>query len=207
MVGAHFFIIWDITFPRISICFEHSFYSLDWCLVNPRLKAGLQAAGAPEENILCQPRETKRKLHHLIQLPEKHPQVPSFLSYQNWRWSQGFDRKLKHSTFKRNLLKCKPILTCLSLSLLDAITRFSGSVVSNSLQAHELQHARPPCPSPAPGVYSSSCPLSQWCHPTTSSSVAPFSSCLQSFPASGSFLMSQFFTSGGRSTGVHTSSN
>ena len=62
---------------------------------------------------------------------------------------------------------------------------FSCSVVSDSLRAHGLQYARPPCPSPAPGVYSNSCPLSQWCHPTTSSSVIPFSSCLQSFPASG----------------------
>ena len=59
---------------------------------------------------------------------------------------------------------------------------------------HELQHARPPCPSPVPGVYSNSCPLSQWCHPTISSSVVPFSSCPQSFPASGSFPMSQLFT-------------
>ena len=70
--------------------------------------------------------------------------------------------------------------------------------MSHSLRAHGLQHARPPCPSPAPGVYSDSCPLSQWCHLTISSSVVPFSSCLQSFPASGSFPMSQFFPSGGR---------
>ena len=62
---------------------------------------------------------------------------------------------------------------------------------------HELQHTRPPCPSPTPRVYSNSCPLSWWCHPTVSSSVVPFFSCLQSFPASGSFPMSQFFSSGG----------
>ena len=66
-------------------------------------------------------------------------------------------------------------------------SQFSCSVVSNSLWPHELQHARPPCPSPTPRVYSNSCPLSWWCHPTMSSSVVPFSSCLQSFPASGSF--------------------
>ena len=72
--------------------------------------------------------------------------------------------------------------------------QFSHSVVSDSLQPHETQHARPPCPSPTPWVYSSSCPLSQWCHPTISSSVVPFSSCPQSFPASGSFQMSQLFT-------------
>ena len=134
MVGAYFFIIWDTTFPRISICFEHSFYGPDWCLVNPRLKAGLQAAGTLEENILCQPRETKRKPHHLIQLPEKHPQVPPFSSHQNRRLLQVFDWKLKPSMFKRNLLKCKPTLVCLFLSLLDAITRFSCSVVSASLR-------------------------------------------------------------------------
>ena len=72
-----------------------------------------------------------------------------------------------------------------------------SSVVSNSLQPHEPQHARPPCPSPTPGVYPNSCPLSQRCHPTISSSVITFSSCPQSFPASGSFQMSQLFTSGG----------
>ena len=72
---------------------------------------------------------------------------------------------------------------------------FSRSVVSDSLWPHESQHARPPCPSPTPGVCSNSCPLSWWCPPTISSSVIPFSSCFQSFPAPGSFLRSQFFTS------------
>ena len=79
--------------------------------------------------------------------------------------------------------------------------------MSNSLQLHELQHARPPCPSPTPGVHPNPCPLSQWCHPTISSSVIPFSSCPQSFPASGSFWMSHFFTSGGQSTGVSASTS
>ena len=79
--------------------------------------------------------------------------------------------------------------------------QFSGSV-SDSLGPHESQHSRPPCPSPSPGVHSNSRPLSRWCHPTISSSVIPFSSCPQSFPASGSFQMSQLFTSGGQSTGV-----
>ena len=74
--------------------------------------------------------------------------------------------------------------------------------MSHSLRPHGLQHTRPPCPSPTPGVYPNSCPLSWWCHPTISSSVIPFSTCLQSFPASGSFQMSQFFSSGGQSIGV-----
>ena len=77
--------------------------------------------------------------------------------------------------------------------------QFSRSVVSDSLQLRELQHARPPCPSPTPGVYTNSCPLSWLCHPTVSSFVIPFSFCPQSFPASGSFQMSQLFTSGDQS--------
>ena len=83
--------------------------------------------------------------------------------------------------------------------------QFSCSVVSDSLQPHGLQHARLTCPPPTPRVYSNSFPLSRWCHPTISSSVIPFSSCLQSCPASGSFPMSQFFASGGQSTGVSAS--
>ena len=79
--------------------------------------------------------------------------------------------------------------------------QFSHSVVSNSLRPHELQHARPPCPSPTPGVHSDSHPSSQWCHPAISFSVVPFS-CPQSLPASESFPMSQLFTWGGQSTGV-----
>ena len=83
--------------------------------------------------------------------------------------------------------------------------QFSHSGVSDSLQPHESQHARPPCPSPTPGVYSNSCPSSQWCHPAISSSVIPFSSCPQSLPASGSFPMSQLFAGGSQSTGVSAS--
>ena len=85
--------------------------------------------------------------------------------------------------------------------------QFSCSVVSNSLWPHELQHARPPCPSPPDGVYPNSRPLSQWCHSTISSSVVPFSSRLQSFPASGSFKMSQFFASGGQRIGESVSAS
>ena len=79
--------------------------------------------------------------------------------------------------------------------------------MSDSLQPPGLQHSSPPCPSPTPGVYSNSCPLSQWCHPTISSSVIPFSSHLQSFPASGSFPMSQFFALGGQSIVVSASAS
>ena len=85
--------------------------------------------------------------------------------------------------------------------------QFSHSVMSDSLWSHRLQHTRPPCPSPTPRVYSNSCPLSQWCHPTISSFVIPFSSCLQSFPASGSFQISQLFASGGQSIGVSASTS
>ena len=85
--------------------------------------------------------------------------------------------------------------------------QFSHSVVSDSLQPHGLQHARPPCPSPTPGVYSNSCPSSPWCHPIISSSVIPFSSYPQSLPASGSFPMSQFFAWGGQSIGVSPSAS
>ena len=84
---------------------------------------------------------------------------------------------------------------------------FSSSVVLDSLQHHGLKHTRTPCPSLTPGVYSISCPLSRWCHPTISSSVIPFSSHLQSFPASGSFKMSQLFASGGQSIGVSASTS
>ena len=84
---------------------------------------------------------------------------------------------------------------------------FSHSVMSNSLWPRGLQHARLPCPSPSPGVFSNSCPLSQWCHSTISSSVFPFSSCLQSFPASGSFPTSQSFASHGQSVGASASAS
>ena len=91
------------------------------------------------------------------------------------------------------------------LSVVPSV-QFSCSVVSDSLWPHGLQHARLPCPSPTPGVHSDSRPLSQWCHPAILSSVIPFS-CLQTFPASGSFQMSQLFASDGRSTGVSASTS
>ena len=91
------------------------------------------------------------------------------------------------------------------LLLMPSVSHFSHSVVSNSLWPHGLQYTRPPCPSPTPGVYSNSYPLSQWCHPTISSSAVSFFSHFQSFPASGPFQMSQFFSPGGQSIGVSAS--
>ena len=103
----------------------------------------------------------------------------------------------------------KKASTSASLTTLKPLTmlelEFSRSVMSDSLRPHGLQHPRLPCPSPTPGAYSDSCPLSQWCHPTILSSVFPFSSCLQSFPSSGSFLVSQLFTSSGQNIGVSAS--
>ena len=90
---------------------------------------------------------------------------------------------------------------------LQVSVQFSRSVVSDSLQPHEPQHTRPPCPSPTPRVHPNPCPLNQWCHPTISSSVIPFSSCPQSLPALGSFQMSQLFASGGQSTGAPASAS
>jgi len=94
-----------------------------------------------------------------------------------------------------------PYLPALSLTQFTS-AQFSHSVVSDSLWPHVLQHARPPCPSPTPRVYSNSCPLRWWCHPTISSSVVPFSYCLQSYPAPGFFPVSQLIASGGQRIGV-----
>ena len=98
---------------------------------------------------------------------------------------------------KKSLKKTQKVV-----SVQFSSVQFSRSVVSDSLQPHELQHARPPCPSPTPGVHSDSRPSSQWCHPAISSIVVPFFSCPQSLPASESFPISQLFAWGGQSTGV-----
>ena len=104
-----------------------------------------------------------------------------------WWWSLG--------TYKISLKFAKVIANCMTF-------QFSCLFMSNSLWPHESQHARPPCPSPAPGVHSKPHPSSLWCHPAISFSVIPFSSCPQSLPASESFPMSQLFAWGGQSTGV-----
>ena len=100
-----------------------------------------------------------------------------------------------------------PLCSSIPLKIYFSSVQSSCSVLSDSLWPHGLQHTRPPCPSPTPRVYSNSCPLSWWCHPTISSSVVPFSSCPQSFPASGSLQMSQLFASGGQSTAVSASTS
>ena len=106
-------------------------------------------------------------------------------------------------------IQLNPYQNCsrLPISYRNGSIQFSHSVVSNSLWPHELQYARLPCPSPTPGACSNSCPLSRWCHPTISSSVVSSSSHLQSSPASESFQMNQFFTSGGQSIGVSASAS
>ena len=116
-------------------------------------------------------------------------------------------RHLPEQNLVDNLIYIPPFTTLLSVlaQFYFSSVQFSRSVVSDSLRPHESQHARPPCPSPTPRVYPNSCPLSRWCHPTISSSVIPFSSCLQSFPTSGSFQMTQLFASGGQSIRVSAS--
>ena len=121
------------------------------------------------------------------------------------RLSNIFDLVLVFIIFRnanKHFLNVNLYFNYLSLSSCPCSVLFSRSVVSDSLRPHELQHARPPCPSPTPGVHSNPCPLSRWCHPTISSSVVPFSSCPQSSPESGSFQMNQLFTSGGQNIGV-----
>ena len=108
---------------------------------------------------------------------------------------------MKRCSTALSMRKCKSKLQWGLTSHQSESVQFSRSVMSDSLWPHGLRHARLPCPSPTPGAYSNLCPLSRWCHPTISSSVIPFSSCLQSFPAAGSFPMSQFFASGGQSIG------
>ena len=98
-------------------------------------------------------------------------------------------------------------IAIIKITLFSSSVQFSCPVVYDSLRPLEPQHARLPCPSETPRVHPNSCPSSRWCHPTISSSVVPFSSCPQSFPASGSFQMSQLFTSGGQSTGVSASTS
>ena len=122
----------------------------------------------------------------------------------NWTWPHSPEQDPVYPTASPSHQEVSTRLISSSIRGHFCSVQFSCSVISDSLQPHGLQHTRPPCPSPTPGVYSSSCPLSQRCHPTISSSGILFS-CPQSFPASGSFQMSQFSTSGSQSIGVSTS--
>ena len=123
----------------------------------------------------------------------------SILLIDTQLWTPGKLQKSLSYKFMKNVfplpLRIDPFFPFRSV-------QFNSSVMSDSLLSHELQNTRPPCPSQIPGVYSNSCPSSQWCNPSISSSVVPFSSCPQSLPASRSFPMSQLFTWGGQSTGV-----
>ena len=129
--------------------------------------------------------------------------ISTYLCDILWYMSQ-----IKATTLKRNIARL-PLALGIGVIFFCYFSsvQFSHSVVSNSLRPHELQHARPPCPSPTPGVYPNSCPSSRWCHPAISSSVIPFSSCPQSLPASGSFPMSQHFARSGQSIGVSASAS
>ena len=130
-----------------------------------------------------------------------------FTNYLDWLFTLSCQTlSFSRAGIKSLHLKARtvPGPVCLWNTCLPVSVQFSHSVVSDSLQPRGLQHARFPCPSPIPRAYSNSCPLSQSCHPTISSS---FSSCLQSFPAPGTFQMSQFFTLGGQSIGVSASAS
>ena len=117
-------------------------------------------------------------------------------------WASGWKITKERHQWQGYSCWSRSVVRCQGCSL-----QFSHSVMSDSLWPHGLQHTRPPCPSATPGVHSNSCPLSQWCHPTVSSSVVPFFSYLRSFTASGSFPMSQFFASDGQSIGVSVSAS
>ena len=121
-------------------------------------------------------------------------------------WVQSLVGKLRCHTMwskeKQEILTCSLIFRPYVVLFGVSSVQFSRSVVSDSLRPHESQHARPPCPSPIPGVHPDPHPSSQWCHPAISSSVVPFSSCPQSLPASESFPMTQLFTWSGQSTGI-----
>ena len=136
------------------------------------------------------------------------------LKVENWglRSEVTSPRSYGKSTIQPDLNPVWPIPeskhhTFSGTSALPCSVQFSGSVMSDSFQPHGLWHSRPPCPSPSPGACSNSCPLSWWRHPTVSSSVVPFSSSLQPFPASRSFPMSQLFASGGQSIEVSASAS
>ena len=122
-------------------------------------------------------------------------------------WLSDFHFTWLHEKYSPRKIHQAWVIVIWKTECLQSVSQSGLSVVSNYLQPHGLQHTRPPCPSPTPGVHPNPSPSSQWCRPTISSSVAPFSSCLQSFLESGSFQMSQLFASGGQSIGVSASAS
>ena len=149
---------------------------------------------------MLEPRSPSLQANSLPAEPQGKPKNSGMDSLSHLQWI------CPTQELNLGLLNCRRILYQLSYEGSPGMTLYSvpfrGSVVSDSLQPHGLQYARPPCPKPTPRVYPNSYPLGQCCHPTLSSPVFVFSSCLQPFPGSGSFPMSQFFASGGQSTGV-----
>ena len=140
---------------------------------------------------------SERMIFSCQKIGKLHPQMMLRVSISNM-WKHEPRRTCTEHGFPHSHLSPKTTLSSV---------QSSRSVMSDSLRPHESQHARPPCPSPTPRVYSKSCPSSWWCHPAISSSVVPFSSCPQSLPASGSFPVSQLFAWGGQSTGVSASAS
>ena len=157
---------------------------------------------APWEKNYDKPRQHIKKERHYFTNKGPSSQSYGFSNGHVWMWELDY----KESWEQKNWCFWTVLLEKTLESPLDCTeiqpVQFSRSVESYSLQPHELQHARPPCPSPTPGAHSDSCPSSQWCHPAISSSVVPFYSCPQSLPTSECFPMTKFFTWGGQSTGV-----
>ena len=178
----------------------------------PFIPTWSQCIRASPDGIMLQLSQADEYLSSFLKFPEK--EASKFPTTIHSRVYQIRLKKKFHLMFNLKHLLCD-LSHCISASIcsenrnwwLPLVLNQFSSVMSDSLQTHGLQHARPPCPPPTPGVYSNSCPLSRWCHATISSSVIPFSSRLQSFPASGSFQMSQFFSSGGQSIGVSASAS
>ena len=149
--------------------------------------------------------KTTRRYHFT---PVKMAIIKKIRDNKCW-WRYGEKEMLARCWCKRKLVQslCKAMLRFLKKLKITYHSSVQSLSMSNSLRPHELQHARHPCPSPTPRVHSNPCPLDQWCHPTISSSVVPFSFCPQSFPALGSFQMSQLFAAGGQSIGVSASAS
>ena len=182
-----------------------------WSLF-PSIPTWSQCIRASPDGIMLPLSQADEYLSSFLKFPEKKLQnflwqsIPEFIKYI-WKKKYHLMFNLKHLFCDLSHSNSASICSENRNWWLPLVLNQFSSVISDSLQTHGLQHARPPCPPPTPRVYSNSCPLSRWCDATILSSVIPFSSCLQSFPASGSFQMSQFFASGGQSIGVSASAS